>query len=234
MSVTQQWHKILKMIELYEQEFFRSKGSVTVLAVSKGQPLEKIQALHSAGQHHFGENYLVEMLTKLSALSSKNIIWHYLGNLQSKKLKKIATHCHWVHSITRIKEIELLNQHIPKGTPKLNVCLQVNVQKTENKLGIGTKDLLRIAEHLLNFPKIRLRGLMTFPDPSSSFEKQREPFKRLRELYEYLKDRGFLLDTLSMGTSADFKAAIAEGSTMIRLGTILFGERYKGNLGAIE
>ena len=225
MQVVHQWQSMLVHIRALEHEFHRSPNSVGLLAVSKRQPLDKILALIEAGQKDFGENYLSEALLKVSALKEKDVVWHFIGRLQSRKIPEIALNFDWVHSVSRIKEIKLLNQHRLENAPPLNICLQCNLEGTENKSGAAPAELEALAATVQQQPKLRLRGLMTFPEPHDTFEAQRKPFKELREAASKLLQKGYDVSTLSMGTSHDYKAAIAEGATLIRLGETIFGPR---------
>ena len=207
-------------------------GSVQLLAVSKTQPAEALRRAFHAGQRRFGESYVQEALTKLEQLGDCPLEWHFIGPLQSNKTKHIAAHFDWVHSIDRFKIAERLNDQRPPGLPPLNVCLQVNISGERTKSGVALAELADLAAAVHALDRLRLRGLMAIPAPCADFEAQRRPFRALREALEALNAQlGLTLDTLSMGMSDDLEAAVAEGATMVRIGTAIFGERPR--LGAV-
>lgn len=208
-----------------EQRYGRRPGSVTLLAVSKAQPPAAILAAYQAGQRNFGESYLQEALVKQSALSHCAISWHFIGNLQSNKTRLVAQHFSWVHSIDRLKIAVRLNEQRPDELPLLNICLQVKIGTERQKAGVEPAKLPWLATQLHSLSRLRLRGLMALPPVSKNFDEQRGYFQQLRLAFEQLQNCGHSLDTLSMGMSTDLEAAIAEGATMVRLGTALFGQR---------
>lgn len=208
-----------------ERRFNRTHGSVALLAVSKTRSAEEIRACALLGQGSFGENYLQEALGKITALADLPLEWHFIGPIQSNKCRDIAAHFDWVHSVDRLKIARLLNEHRPVDHAPLNVCVQVNVSGESSKSGCTPEELPALAAAVAELPHLRLRGLMTIPAPAASFEEQSQPLHRLREAFELLRQRGLALDTLSMGMSDDLEAAIAEGSTLVRIGTALFGPR---------
>ncbi|MCK4951718.1 MAG: YggS family pyridoxal phosphate-dependent enzyme, partial [Gammaproteobacteria bacterium] len=195
----------------------------------KTHSAEKIRALINAGQLYIGESYLQEALPKISQLadltSVRGVQWHFIGPIQSNKTKDIAENFSWVHTIDRNKIAQRLNNQRPENMPVLNVCLQVNIDGEPSKSGITIPELPELAKNVMSLPRLKLRGLMTIPARSQNFEKQRLPFKQLRLAFEELNKNGMGLDTLSMGMSNDMEAAIAEGATIIRIGTALFGTR---------
>ncbi len=203
----------------------RPPNQVRLLAVSKGQPLEKIISLHGAGQQDFGESYLAEALPKISALSKSEIVWHFIGKLQSKKCATIANHFDWVHSICRIKEAKLLHEHRSQEKPALNICIQINIDNNSHKNGILAQELNDFAQEICQFKRLKLRGLMALPDRQDDLDAQRKPFKVMKHLLGTLNEQSYALDTLSLGMSHDYKAAIMEGSTIVRIGQALFGPR---------
>ena len=209
----------------YAREYQRHPDSIRILAVSKRQPAEAIRAVHGAGQSDFGENYLQEALTKIEALAGDGLCWHFIGPLQSNKTRAIAEHFAWVHTVDRDKIARRLNEHRPADLPPLSVCIQVNISGEASKSGVEPVGLASLAETVASLPRLKLRGLMTLPAPAADLAAQRRPFAELRAAYESLRSQGHELDTLSMGTSADLKAAIAEGATMVRIGTAVFGPR---------
>ncbi|MDX1693531.1 MAG: YggS family pyridoxal phosphate-dependent enzyme [Ketobacteraceae bacterium] len=197
-----------------------------LLAVSKKHSTEAIADLFNAGQQAFGESYLQEALTKQAALGSLAIEWHFIGPVQSNKTRDIANHFSWVHSVDRLKIARRLSDQLAPGRPPLNICVQVNIDSEPSKSGIAPEDLGDFCQTVSQLPGLSLRGLMCIPEKRSGLAAQREPFARLRQLQEQLRQQGFTsLDTLSMGMSDDFEAAIAEGSTLVRIGTALFGPR---------
>ncbi len=198
---------------------------VELIAVSKGVSGDKVREAYLAGQRHFGESYVQEAVQKIARLAEFAISWHFIGPAQSNKTQEIARCFAWVHSVDRIKIAERLNAARPAALPPLNVCLQVNISNEISKQGVAAELLPDLAHATQALPRLRLRGLMAIPRVTSNTALQREQFKRLRELQDTLKTQGFPLDTLSMGMSQDFEAAIAEGATMVRVGTAIFGRR---------
>lgn len=205
----------------------RDEKDVSLLAVSKTWPAEYVRLAADAGQHAFGENYVQEGVAKVAELESLGLEWHFIGPLQSNKTRPVAEHFDWVHSIERMKIAERLSEQRPAGKVPLNVCLQVNVSGEASKSGCAPDEAVALAKAIAALPNLRLRGLMCIPEPVEDVEAQRRPFRQLRELYEQLRAEGLPLDTLSMGMSHDIEAAIAEGATMVRVGTAIFGERSK-------
>jgi pyridoxal phosphate enzyme (YggS family) len=209
-----------------EKEFHREPGSVNLLAVAKKQSIEKIAEAIAAGQMAFGENYLQEALPKIAAFKDNQALeWHFIGPIQSNKTKKIAENFQWVHSITSEHIAKRLNDQRPSHLPPLNICLEINISEEKTKSGVNLENIFSLAEYCLSLPNLKLRGLMTIPAPLKTFEAQRAEFHKLTTLFKKMQERGFELDTLSMGMSNDWKAAISEGSTLIRIGTAIFGER---------
>ncbi len=206
-----------------EQKYGRPPNSVQLLAVSKNQPVEKIADAFAAGQTRFGESYIQEALPKIQALADKPIEWHFIGPLQSNKTRKVAEHFAWVHSVDKIHIAKRLNDQRPSHLPPLNICLEVNISHEATKSGIAPEDVASLAAYCATLPHLKLRGLMTIPAPQSSFINQRQPFHQLFLLWQFLRNQyGSSVDTLSMGMSDDFEAAIAEGSTLVRLGRAIF------------
>ncbi len=207
-----------------EQRYQRPPGSVKLLAVSKTRPLADLQALQELGQQRFAENYLQDALPKIAGLSG-DIDWHFIGPLQSNKTRPVAEHFHWLHTLERLKIARRLNDQRPASLPPLNVCIQVNISADPDKAGLTPEAAEILARDLAELPRLRLRGLMTLPRREHDFERQRQPFRELHSLYQQLCQSGFELDTLSMGMTRDLEAAIAEGSTLVRVGSGLFGPR---------
>ena len=203
----------------------REPGSVSLLAVSKTKPPEAVRAAIAAGQHAFGENHLQDAMTKVEALAGLDASWHFIGAVQSNKTRPIAAHFDWVHAIERAKIAVRLSEQRPAGRGPLDVCIQVNVSGEHTKSGVDPREVESLARVVHELPGLRLRGLMALPRPSSDLESQRAPFRQLREIREDLNSRGFELDTLSMGMTGDLEAAVAEGATVVRVGTAIFGPR---------
>ncbi|MEJ8855075.1 YggS family pyridoxal phosphate-dependent enzyme [Variovorax robiniae] len=205
----------------------RDPASVRLLAVSKTFPAEALREAHAAGQRAFGENYVQEGLAKIEMLADLrgDIEWHCIGPLQSNKTRPVAEQFDWVHSIDRLKIAERLNEQRPAGLAPLQVCLQVNVDGGANKSGVAAEEALGLARAVAKLPRLRLRGLMAIPEPAEGFEAQRELFLRAAAVYEQIRADGIALDVLSLGMSADLEAAVAAGSTMVRIGTAIFGGR---------
>ncbi len=207
----------------------RNSDEITLLAVSKGQPVEVIQKAYEQGQRHFGENYLQEALEKQQQLLDlSNITWHFIGPLQSNKTRKVAENFDWVHSVDRIKVAERLNRLRNSHPTPLNVCLQVNINNEESKSGLLVNEVGEVAHTVAKLPNLKLRGLMAIPKKNQSDSEQRASFKAVAQLLSKLKNGSpqlATLDTLSMGMSADLEAAIAEGATIVRVGTAIFGSR---------
>ena len=214
----------LEMAEA-ERQFGREPGSVKLLAVSKTRAADDVLALAQLGVSDFGENYVQEARVKIGQLSRHSLAWHFIGPVQSNKTRQIAGHFDWVHSVDRIRVAERLNAARPADLPPLNICIQVNVDAEPTKSGIVPEQVEQLAERLLPLSRLKLRGLMALPAPTRDFTAQRRGFLRTRRLQEQLMDRGLPFDTLSMGTTNDMRAAIAEGATIIRVGTALFGPR---------
>jgi PLP dependent protein len=205
----------------------RPVQSVTLLAVSKTFGPAAVREAHAAGQQAFGENYVQEALAKIDALADLRpaIEWHLIGPLQSNKTREVAAAFDWVHGIERLKIAERLSTQRPAGLPPLQVCLQVNVSGEASKSGVAPADVLPLARAVAALPHLRLRGLMSIPEPVAGMAAQRAPHRALRELLDTLRAGGLIVDTLSMGMSADLEAAIAEGATIVRVGTAIFGAR---------
>ncbi len=205
----------------------RDPASISLLAVSKTWPAEYVQLAAAAGQRAFGENYVQEGCAKAEALAALGLEWHFIGPLQSNKTRPVAEIFDWVHSVDRLKVAERLSAQRPPGKPPLNVCLQVNVSGEATKSGCTVAELPALAMAVAALPRLRLRGLMCIPEPVEDFAAQCKPFRELRLLGEHLRQSGLSLDVLSMGMSHDIEAAIAEGATLVRVGTAIFGERNK-------
>ncbi|MBT8090544.1 MAG: YggS family pyridoxal phosphate-dependent enzyme [Gammaproteobacteria bacterium] len=223
--VTENLRKIRDLLAISAVEAERDPETVRLLAVTKKQPLDKILAAASMGQRDFGENTVQEGVDKILAATESGLTWHFIGHLQSNKTRAVAENFDWVHSIDKLKVAKRLSQQRPTSLPPLNVCLQVNIDEEPGKSGISIDEAPELAAACMELSQIRLRGLMCLPRIRQEFADQRRPFARLRQLADALRDMGIDTDTLSMGMSADFRAAIFEGATIVRIGTAIFGER---------
>ena len=203
----------------------RSADEVSLLAVSKTFAADALREAYQAGQTRFAESYVQEALVKMSALQDLPIEWHYIGPIQSNKTRAIAENFAWVHSVDRLKIAERLSEQRPSHLPPLQICLQVNISGEDSKSGVDPAEVGALAHAVARLPRLKLRGLMTVPAHCDDVAAQRLPFAQLRELRDRLNQQGMRLDTLSMGMSHDFAAAIAEGATMVRIGTAIFGGR---------
>ena len=206
----------------------RGPDDIVFLAGSKTFSPEAVRRAYHAGQTAFGESYVQEALEKIAALHDLPIEWHFIGPIQSNKTRVIAENFAWAHSVDRLKIAERLSAQRPQNLPPLNVCLQVNISGEDSKSGVAPDEVDELAQAVARLPQLRLRGLMAIPAPSDDVAAQRLPFAQLRELRGQLNRQGLSLDTLSMGMSHDFAAAIAEGATMVRVGSAIFGLRDYG------
>jgi pyridoxal phosphate enzyme (YggS family) len=223
-NISERLEAVRARIALVERAAGRLPQSVQLIAVSKTQPASAISAAIAAGQYHFGENYLQEALTKQSELANMpDLVWHFIGPIQSNKTAPIAAHFDWVHSVDRFKIAQRLSEQRPEGLAPLNICLQVNVSHEDSKSGVDLTELSGLAQAVAVLPRLHLRGLMAIPAPTADPASQRVPFRILRQALESLNIPG--LDTLSMGMSDDLEAAIQEGATFVRIGTAVFGHR---------
>lgn len=206
----------------------RDPASVRLLAVSKGFPAGAVAEAHAAGQTEFGENYLQEALPKLQALKQyTGLRWHFIGALQSNKTRLVAENFVWAHTIDRERIAQRLSHQRPAALPALNVCIEVRLGEEPGKSGVAPERVPELARQIAQLPRLRLRGLMCIPPPSDDIDVQRARFRQLREMFETLNRNGQELDTLSMGMSGDFEAAILEGATIVRVGTAIFGTRSR-------
>jgi pyridoxal phosphate enzyme (YggS family) len=205
----------------------RLARSVQLLAVSKTFPAEAVREAHAAGQRAFGENYVQEALAKIEALADlrSRLEWHLIGPLQSNKTRPVAEAFDWVHSVDRLKIAQRLSEHRPAHRPPLQICLQVNISGEASKSGLLPAEVPAVAHAVAALPRLALRGLMSIPEPTADPQAQRRPHRALRELLAAVNDQGLALETLSMGMSADIEAAVAEGATIVRVGTAIFGGR---------
>lgn len=219
----------MNFINLAEQQANRPQGSVQLLAVSKTWPASRLRELAEVGQTRFGENYLQEALEKIDALADLPLEWHFIGPIQSNKTREIADKFDWVESIDRVKIAQRLSAQRPVDKAPLNICLQVNIDDESSKAGVHPDNLMELAAAVSQLENLRLRGLMVIPAIAETTEQQLDAFGRAQQLFSQLKTVHPEVDTLSMGMSADMQAAIAQGSTQVRIGTALFGERHTPN-----
>lgn len=228
-DIKQRLESVLTQVRRAETRYARAENSVTLLAVSKTWPEEFVLNAAAAGQRHFGENYLQESVRKIDSIHLRNdapsLVWHFIGAIQSNKTKDIANRFDWIHSVERLKVARRLSKQRSETLPPLNICLQINISREPSKSGIYPADVLPLAMEISSLPRLKLRGLMAIPAPASDVEQQRAAFRRMNELQQSLIQQGIKLDTLSMGMSGDMDAAIAEGATIVRVGTAIFGKR---------
>lgn len=217
--------KLRQRIVTAARQYDRDPHHIKLIAVSKRQPEQAIRAAYSAGLIEFGENYLQEAVGKITVLADLDLRWHFIGPLQSNKTRPVAQHFAWIHSVDREKVARRLSEQRPNSLPPLNACIQVNISGEASKAGIDPAGLVALADRIASLPGLTLRGLMALPAPRPDFTAQRLAFRVLRQALEELNQQGHDLDSLSMGTSVDMEAAIAEGATLIRIGTALFGPR---------
>lgn len=225
--ITANLQAVRRRIEAATRSAGRSAASVLLVAVSKTFPQEAVREAAGGGQRDFGENYVREGVEKIQALEDLKLVWHYIGPIQSNKTRAIAAHFDWVHSIDREKIAARLSEARAADRGELQVCIQVNVSGEASKSGVAPGEVAPLAKKVARLPRLRLRGLMAVPEPTPDLQLQRGRFAQLRKLRDALNRDGFALDTLSMGMSADLEAAIAEGATLVRVGTAIFGEREK-------
>ncbi len=224
-SVSANLAQVRKRIELAVLEAGRPADAVSLLAVSKTMPAQAVRDAFAAGQLAFGENYIQEGVDKIASLADLPLVWHCIGPIQSNKTKLVAENFAWVHSIDRLKIAERLSAQRPVHLPALQICLQVNVDGGSNKSGVSPTDLLALAQAVAQLPNLQLRGIMTIPEPAENEAAARSVHRQAKALFDSLNAAGLKLDTLSMGMTGDLEAAIAEGSTCVRVGTAIFGHR---------
>lgn len=224
-NVATNLHRVWQRISAAEQLADRHSGSVSLLAVSKTKPDELIRAAWDAGQRAFGENYAQEAEEKAQRLTDLNIEWHFIGPIQSNKTRGLAQTMAWIHSVDRLKIAQRLSDQRPADLPPLNICLQIKLSNEPTKSGIVPSELPALVQEVIKLPKLRLRGLMAIPAATSDYQEQRQAFNQLQTLLSELQKQHPEVDTLSMGMSGDLEAAVAEGSTMVRVGTDIFGAR---------
>ncbi|WUR14230.1 YggS family pyridoxal phosphate-dependent enzyme [[Empedobacter] haloabium] len=229
-TITENLQAVAEAIGAATAEARRPRDSVRLLAVSKTFGPEAVIEAARAGQRAFGENYVQEGIDKIAtvnaALPDASLEWHFIGPIQSNKTRPIAEHFDWVHTVEREKIAQRLAEQRPAAREPLNVCLQVNISGEASKSGVAPGQVAALARVVAGLPQLRLRGLMAIPEPTEDFAAQRAAFAALRALYDELCAQGFVLDTLSMGMSADLRAAIIEGATIVRVGSAIFGARH--------
>ncbi|MEM8843599.1 MAG: YggS family pyridoxal phosphate-dependent enzyme [Pseudomonadota bacterium] len=216
---------ILDKIKKLELDHNYAPNKVRLIAVSKTRSASEIRMLAGSGQVDFGENYVQEAIDKISELTDQNITWHFIGPIQKNKTKAISQHFHWVHTIERDIIATRLSEQRPQNLPALNVCIQINIDNETSKSGITPHELHALAGHIDQLPNLTLRGLMAIPSVKDNYSEQCKTFNKMQDLLADLKEQGYDVDTLSMGMSNDYEAAIVCGSTMVRLGTVIFGPR---------
>ncbi len=223
--VTENFRKIQDLLAQAAADAGRSREEIRLLAVSKEKPVECVLEAASAGQRDFGENFVREGLKKMDEAGRDDLIWHFIGHLQANKTKPVAERFHWVHTVDRLKIAERLSRQRPVYANDLNICIQVNIDEEAAKGGVPAAEVPQLAQAVSELRGLRLRGLMCIPAVRHGFEEQRKPFAKMRMLSESLRESGINTDTLSMGMTADYAAAIHEGATIVRIGTALFGAR---------
>jgi pyridoxal phosphate enzyme (YggS family) len=224
-TISNNFHQVRQRVVAACVAAERPVNEVTLLAVSKTFGPEAVRELFACGQTAFGENYIQEAVEKMALLADLPLEWHCVGPIQSNKTRLVATHFHWAHTVDRLKIAERLSQQRPAHLPTLNVCIQVNVDGGSTKAGVPPGEALALARNVAALPRLRLRGLMSLPEPADDYAAQYAVHLRARELLDELVAAGLPLDTLSIGMSADLEAAIEAGSTLVRVGTALFGGR---------
>ena len=223
--VTENFRLIQDMLAKAAADAGRHADQIRLLAVSKKKPLEAILEAAEAGQRDFGENFVQEGLEKIRNAAREDLKWHFIGHLQSNKTKAVAEHFQWVHTIDRLKIARRLSAQRPHYAADLNVCIEVNIDAEDSKTGVAASEVADLAAAVADLPRLKLRGLMCLPAIRDNFEEQRQPFAKLRALMNSLNQSGLQMDTLSMGMTADYAAAIQEGATIVRIGTAIFGAR---------
>jgi len=218
---------LLERVRLSAEKSQRCADDILLLAVSKTRPEQDIRSAHKCGLREFGESYLQEALDKIEALQDLDLVWHFIGPIQSNKTRPIASNFHWVHSVDRAKIARRLSEQRPPGLSPLQVCLQVNISAEQSKSGVAPEQLPQLAQEVAQLPRLQLRGLMAIPAATQDSLQQRRAFAQLRREFEQLQLQLPELDTLSMGMSGDMESAIAEGATILRIGSAMFGPRNR-------
>ena len=224
-TISARLQAVIARIDKAARQSGRNPDAITLLAVSKTWPASAVREAAAAGQRSFGENYVQEGADKAAELAALGLEWHFIGPLQSNKTRAVAENFAWVHSVDRLKIAERLSEQRPEALLPLQVCLQVNISGEASKSGVAVSEVRALAQQVAQLPRLKLRGLMAIPAPTDDFLQQRHEFARLREIFDELKCTGLPLDTLSIGMSHDLEAAIAEGASIVRVGSAIFGER---------
>jgi len=225
-TITQNIANLLTHIRQAETAANRKANTVQLLAVSKTKPSSQVAEAYAAGQRHFGENYLQEALEKQQQLSHlSDIIWHYIGPIQSNKTRPIAEHFHWVHSVDRLKIAQRLDEQRPVDMPQLNICIQVNISRESTKSGVFVEELGALVQQIIPLKRLALRGIMAIPESTDNSDDQLTTFLAVKEALQGVESPPECFDTLSMGMSNDMETAIRAGSTFVRIGTAIFGKR---------
>lgn len=224
-TIAERARRLIAEISRLEQVHQREPGSVALIGIGKTHPAQSIREAWAGGVRQFGESYVQEALPKIAELGDLRIVWHFVGRIQANKTAAIATSFDWVHGVDRLRIAQRLNDQRPAHLAPLNCCVEVNLGAEDSKGGVRETELATLAASVAALPRLRLRGLMTLPELSTGLERQRVPFARLAQHFRALRLSIPQLDSLSMGMSADMEAAIAEGATMVRIGTVLFGPR---------
>ena len=226
-TISAKLQAVIARIDKAARQSGRNPDEITLLAVSKTWPAAAVREAAVAGQRAFGENYVQEGVDKAVELAALQLQWHFIGPLQSNKTRAVAETFDWVHAVDRLKIAQRLSAQRPEALPPLQICLQVNISGEASKSGVAAGEVRELARQVAQLPRVRLRGLMAIPAPTDDFLQQRQSFARLREIFEQLNADGLRLDTLSIGMSHDLEAAIAEGASIVRVGSAIFGERSK-------
>lgn len=224
-SIAENLTQVRYQLSSAAEKHHQNPNEITLLAVSKTRPAADIQAAYEEGQRHFGENYLQESLDKINALQELDICWHFIGPLQSNKTRAVAENFDWMHTVDRFKIAQRLSDQRPEDMPPLNICVQVNISREASKSGCQPEDVAALVKQMSDLPNIIVRGLMAIPKASQDISEQRKVFAQMKSLQLELNTQHPQLDTLSMGMSGDMEAAIAEGATIVRIGTAIFGQR---------
>lgn len=222
-NIVRNLERIRAELRILERSYGRAPGSVSLLAVSKGHGPEAVRMAAGGGQREFGESYVQEAVAKMAQLADLPILWHFIGPIQSNKTRIIAKHFAWVHSVDREKAARRLAEARPAASGPMNVCVQVNISAEATKSGAAPEDVPGLARSIAQLPGLRLRGVMALPAPSGDIGVQRAAFRRVMDIYAGLRREGLAVDTLSIGTTSDREAAIAEGATIVRIGAGIFG-----------
>lgn len=228
-SLQENLHRVRQRIAQQCGVLGRDPQTVQLLAVSKTFALSAVLEAHQAGQQQFGENYIQEGVEKIVACRARSdcrdMVWHCIGPIQSNKTRLVATHFDWVHTVDRLKIAQRLSEQRPPDMPPMQICIQVNVDGGANKAGVAPDDALELGRQVAALPRLRLRGLMTIPEPAPDYASALAPHRAAKALWDHMRAAGLEMDTLSMGMSADLEAALAAGSTMVRVGSAIFGSR---------